>query len=304
MPLFDYFITPSKRFFIGYLLSAAVLAILFLLIHRQRVTWAETKAYWLHPSAKLDYLYFIVAGLIKLYVVVPLIISAKTIILWVNALCLQWFGPMHLPAVSRESVVISYTATLFIISDLSRYWLHRAMHEIPFLWAFHKVHHSAEVLNPVTFYRVHPVENGLFGLRYSLVIGVVTGVFLYLFGAKVQLLDILGANAFLFIFNFIGGNLRHSHIELKYPAMLEKIFISPRQHQLHHSYYFTRFNYGGYLAIWDTMFGTVKLSATVSNSGDYGLGEKQNRHYRHLLGLLWRPFTEAFKGAKKIKGRF
>lgn len=301
MLLLDYFTTPSKRFFIGYLLSAAALAVMFLLIHRKRVTWAETKAYWLHPSAQLDYLYFIVVGLIKLYVIVPLIISAKTVILWVNTLCVQWFGRVYLPYVSRETVVISYTLILFFISDLSRYWLHRAMHEIPLLWAFHKVHHSAEVLNPVTFYRVHPLENLLFGLRYALVVGVVTGIFLYLFGAKVQLLDVLGANAVLFVFNLIGGNLRHSHIELKYPTVLEKLFISPRQHQLHHSYYFTRFNYGGYLAVWDTIFGTVKVSASVEDSGGYGLGEKQNRHYRRLFGLLLRPFIEVFKyyGKKK-----
>lgn len=53
-----------------------------------------------------------------------------------------------------------------------------------------KVNHSAKVLNPFTFYRVHPIENLLFGLRYSLTVGLVTGIFLYLFGARLGLIDI------------------------------------------------------------------------------------------------------------------
>ncbi len=297
MPLLDYFTTPSKRFFIGYLLSAGVIALLYCWLTHKKITLRATKEYWLHPSALLDYAYFIVSGLIKIYLIVPLVISAKSVMLWVNHVCLTTFGAIYLPMVSRATVAILYTVTLFIVSDFSRYWLHRAMHSIPFLWTFHKVHHSAEVLNPFTFYRVHPVENLLFGFRYSLVVGGVTGVFIYLFGAKVQLYDILGANAFLFIFNFIGGNLRHSHIELAYPPILEKLFISPRQHQLHHSYHFYRFNFGGYLAIWDTIFGTLRTTVTAHPT-TYGLGEKLNARYRRLPALLLQPFTEAMKMMK------
>ncbi|PIE74164.1 MAG: sterol desaturase [Deltaproteobacteria bacterium] len=220
-----------------------------------------------------------------------MVISAQTIILWVNSTCLSVFGFVHIKTIGSTTVTVLYTIVIFVVSDLSRYWLHRAMHAIPFLWAFHKVHHSAEVLNPVTFYRIHPVENFLFGLRYALVIGGVTGIFIYLFGAKVQLVDILGANALLFVFNFIGGNLRHSHIELSYPSVLEKIFISPRQHQLHHTYHFTRYNYGGYLAIWDTIFKTVKLTDDALAS-PYGLGDKENARFQHLLDLFLSPFYE------------
>jgi sterol desaturase/sphingolipid hydroxylase (fatty acid hydroxylase superfamily) len=32
------------------------------------------------------------------------------------------------------------------------------MHRIPVLWEFHKVHHSAEVLTPISLYRAHPVD--------------------------------------------------------------------------------------------------------------------------------------------------
>ncbi len=302
MPLIDYFTIPSKRFFIVYLLSAGVITLLYLWLRGRKVTMAEAKAYWLHPSALLDYAYFVVGGLIKIYLVVPLVLSAQTVMLWVKNICLMVFGYISLPYVGQMTVTVLYTVVLFVVSDFSRYWLHRAMHAVPFLWAFHKVHHSAEVLNPATFYRVHPVENFLFGLRYAVVVGGVTGIFVYLFGAKVQLVDILGANALLFIFNFIGGNLRHSHIELRYPTLLERFFISPRQHQLHHSYHFTRYNYGGYLAIWDTIFGTLKVTADAKSSA-YGLGETENARFRQLSALLIAPFFEVISKWQRLKIR-
>nr|WP_216092588.1 sterol desaturase family protein [Candidatus Marithrix sp. Canyon 246] len=49
--------------------------------------------------------------------------------------------------------MVLFTLSLFIFSDLTRYLLHRLLHSIPILWEFHKVHHSAKVLNPFTFYR-------------------------------------------------------------------------------------------------------------------------------------------------------
>ncbi len=291
-PIISYFSSPSKRFYIGYLISAGVIASLYFWLSGKKMMMSQAKSYWLHPSALLDYAYFVVGGLVKIYLVMPLVVSVRVVILWVNSACLAMFGYVHITSVNRTTVAILYTIIIFVVSDLSRYWLHRLMHSIPSLWVFHKVHHSAEVLNPATFYRIHPVENLLFGLRYAIVIGGVTGIFVYLFGANIRSLDILGANALLFIFNFLGGNLRHSHIELSYPTVLEKIFISPRQHQLHHTYHFTRYNYGGYLAIWDTIFGTLKVTADAKPS-PYGLGEKENARFQTLLSLFITPFSES-----------
>ena len=46
------------------------------------------------------------------------------------------------------------------------------MHRVPALWEFHKVHHSAEVLTPLTEWRQHPLELMLF----PVVIGAATAV--------------------------------------------------------------------------------------------------------------------------------
>ena len=168
------------------------------------------------------------------------------------------------------------------------------MHTIPFLWEFHKIHHSAKVLTPVTFYRVHPVENFLFGLRYSLSIGFVTGVFIYFFGSMIDIYMVLGVNVFLFIFSIFGSNLRHSHVPFSYGSFLEKWFISPKQHQIHHSRKHFDKNYGGYIAIWDRVFGTLSLSNSVKVM-KFGLRREQMKDYLSLKDLLFRPIRNLLK---------
>ena len=150
--------------------------------------------------------------------------------------------------------------------DFTRYWLHRFLHTIPFLWEFHKVHHSAKVLTPITFYRVHFVENFLFGLRYSLSVGFVTGIFIYFFGAKINIYMIFGVNALVFISSIFGSNLRHSHVPFSYFSFIEKWFLSPKQHQIHHDKKHFNKNYGGYIAIWDRVFGTDRKSTRLNSS--------------------------------------
>ncbi len=65
------------------------------------------------------------------------------------------------------------------------------------------------------------------------------------------------------MFSLIGSNLRHSHIKLSYPRFVEKILISPYQHQIHHSKLHNNRNYGGFLAIWDLIFGSLTYSKQV-----------------------------------------
>ena len=151
-----------------------------------------------------------------------------------------------------------FSVTLFVCWDLSRYLLHRLMHAVPALWALHQVHHSAEVLTPMTFYRTHPIESLLYQLRGVLVAGALTGVFFWLFQTNAQPWQLLGVSTFGFVFNLLGGNLRHSHVWLSY-GPLERWLISPAQHQLHHADGCQR-NYGAWLAVWDRVGGTLTVA--------------------------------------------
>ncbi|MAD42706.1 MAG: sterol desaturase [Arcobacter sp.] len=290
----EYLINPDKRTYWVYILSSFIIAIIYLYFNKKQSRIVFSSKLWLHPSAKLDYYYFILSYFIKIMMIIPIVISAKTIAFFINKNLYYEFGFNQVQSFSYENTLILYTVILFIVSDFTRYWLHRFLHTIPFLWEFHKVHHSAKVLNPLTFYRVHPVENILFGFRYSLSIGFVTGIFIYFFGSKIGLVEVLGANAFIFVFSLLGSNLRHSHIPLAYFKTLEKWFISPKQHQIHHSKKYFNKNFGGYLSVWDRLFGTLKLSNEVKIL-KFGLKKEQMKNYESLISILLYPFINILK---------
>lgn len=291
---FEYIIDPNKRIFWLYIISSIAIALFYLQINKKQYRINLSKKLWLHPSSLLDYKYFFISYFIKVFMIFPIVISAREVSLFTYEFLSENYDFIDVN-LSYESVIFLYTISLFVVSDFTRYWLHRFLHTIPLLWRFHKVHHSAKVLNPLTFYRVHPVENILFGFRYSLTIGVVTGVFIYLFGAMLDIYTILGANIFLVVFSFMGSNLRHSHIHLSYFKFLENIFISPKQHQIHHSKKYFNKNYGGYLAIWDKLFGSLMLSNEVKIL-KFGLKNEQMKSYKNILDLLFKPFLIDKKG--------
>ena len=285
----EYLIDPNKRIFWLYIISSIILAITYFYITKKNTRVIMSSKLWLHPSAKLDYYYFFISYFINIFLLVPFIISAKTIALGVNKFLYAKFDYFENSFFSYGEIIFLYTITLFLVSDFTRYWLHRFLHTIPFLWEFHKVHHSAKVLTPITFYRVHPVENFLFGLRYSLSVGFVTGIFVYFFGAMIDIYAVVGVNVFLFVFSVFGANLRHSHVPFSYPRILEKWLMSPKQHQIHHSRKHFDKNYGGFISIWDKMFGTLKLSNEVLVM-KFGLRKNQMNDYSSLKSLIFRPF--------------
>lgn len=283
----DYVFEPSQRLFYVYIISSLLIALMLtgLKVLRQK-NW---RAYWLHPSALLDYRFFFVNWLIKVLMLAPLLVSAQTVAVWVFKQLAPWLG-MPFDDISQGTMTVLYTLSLFVVSDFSRYLLHRYLHSNKFLWQFHKVHHSAPVLNPLTFYRVHPVENLLFGLRYALSAGLVTGVFLALFGPRLGMWTLMGANGFVFVFSLLGTHLRHSHIYFSYSTYLEHLFISPAMHQVHHYGRYARYNYGGYLALWDWLFGSLMPSKQAQRSDRFGFAAQQMQDYNSVAKLLYMPF--------------
>ena len=106
--------------------------------------------------------------------------------------------------------------------------------------------------------------------------------------------DVLGANVFVFIFNIMGANLRHSHVWWGWGQRIEQWFISPAQHQIHHSdnaIHFDR-NLGSALAIWDRLFGTLVLSQHAGRI-TFGLGADACDH-TSLSKLYLTPFKQSF----------
>ncbi|MFA6195762.1 MAG: sterol desaturase family protein [Sulfurimonas sp.] len=292
---------PNKRIYWLYIVSSALIALVYLRYFKESARVHLSAKLWLHKSAVLDYKYFVLSFFLKTIFIVPIVFGINEVSIFTYDFLLEQYGFVKVTALSYTQIMTLFTLTLFVVSDFTRYWLHRVMHTIPFLWEFHKVHHSAKVLTPITFYRVHPIENILFGMRYSLSTGVVSGVFIYLFGSMVGVVEILGVNALLFLFLLAGSNLRHSHIKVSYPLGIENIFISPLQHQLHHTTKYFDKNYGGYLALWDKLFGSLQTSKSVLASKEKLRFGVQTKSFQTLSALLFTPFQNIFKGIHYAK---
>ena len=44
------------------------------------------------------------------------------------------------------------------VAEIAAYWAHRATHQVPLLWRFHKVHHASAQLDWLAAAHLHPVD--------------------------------------------------------------------------------------------------------------------------------------------------
>jgi len=182
---------------------------------------------------------------------------------------------------------------LFLAYELG-YWIdHYLSHRIPMLWEFHKVHHTAEVLSPLTNFRVHPVDSVVFANILGVVVGVTGGVLTYLqLGSP---FEVGGTNLILVAFYFLTVHLQHSHLWIATTGLLGRIILSPAHHQIHHSNNPIHFdkNFGSCLSVWDWMFGTLHMPQRTRERLDFGI-ETRTRDHHTAIGGLVTPFVNAF----------
>lgn len=296
------FVDPSSRTWLGSLAAFAAFAALYSLVRRPGWTWPRLRAAALHPSSLLDVQLLAARRLLALMRGAGGLGAAW---LLATSLVRQLDGTLGQPdpiAWPSWLVMAVYTATLFVAWDLSRYVLHRLMHRVPALWALHQVHHSAEVLTPLTFHRLHPLESVLYELRGALVTGAVTGLFFWLFRGEALQATLLGVPAVGLVLNVVFGNLRHSHIWLRFPEAVERWFLSPAQHQLHHSAEPQHFdaNFGTWLAVWDRAGGSWQCATQPPAA--YGVDPADRNHAFDLWSALVHPLVDALRRTLKSPG--
>ena len=165
----------------------------------------------------------------------------KTIIGSVGVICLMlfhWITPLNI------SMNVFTWVIAFFVADFTYYWMHRLEHEHRILWASHSVHHSSEDYNLTVSFRLSIVE-GLF--EWVFLIPMILIGFSP-FQAIVSL--ILVAQFQTWIHTERIGKL----------GWLDEIFNTPSVHRVHHgsnNKYLDK-NYGGFLIIWDKLFGTFQ----------------------------------------------
>jgi sterol desaturase/sphingolipid hydroxylase (fatty acid hydroxylase superfamily) len=194
-------------------------------------------------------------------------------LVWVDARdlgMLESLGIVGLPA-----ALISVAAL-----DFATYWGHVAMHKVPVLWRFHRVHHADPTLDVTTTLRQHPGE----------------GVLRFIFAAAVAIP--LGASPAVFALDRftsgIFGLLEHANVRVpeRIDTWLSLVVPWPNFHKLHHSREpkWTDTNYGNLVTLWDRLFGTY-TPAHLATQVSYGLAEFDAPSRQTTAALLAAPFV-------------
>jgi sterol desaturase/sphingolipid hydroxylase (fatty acid hydroxylase superfamily) len=248
--------------------------------------------------ADLGYLFFnvFVFGIVFGWAV----LSYQAITNGLIGLLVSMFGqpaPSALPVFVSRSII---TLMLFLAYELGYWFNHWLSHRVPVLWEFHKVHHSAEVLTPLTNFRVHPVYAWIFANILAISTAVANGLANYLFGSTAYQFALADSNIILVVFIHAYVHLQHSHVWISFTGLLGRILVSPAHHQVHHSSdprHFDR-NFGSCLAIWDWMFGTLYVPSKQREKLTFGV--TPDRFPAHTItGELFAPFVRA---ASQLRG--
>lgn len=303
---------PQQRIHVLYLASALILALISYLTFRKDPD-AETagadkgfgnfifgRGAYTHKSAVQDYAFALVNIVIYYIVIAQLLFSSNVAATVMHEFFTGLFGALSSPVLTGAWTKIAFTLCSIIAFDFALFWQHYLMHKIPILWHFHKVHHSAEVLNPITLYRMHPVDLAISAILAAVFGGTFYGLFWYLSGNQPQEYLVLGLNVVVFLFYIFGYNLRHSQIWFNYPVWLSHIIVSPAQHQVHHSIAPKHWdkNMGLIFAFWDKLFGTLYVPKSYEKL-NYGISQKEPNPFNSVWDLYIAPFKWTWASLRK-----
>lgn len=166
---------------------------------------------------------------------------------------------------------------LFVLRDFIQWNVHRLLHRVPWLWEFHKVHHSVEQMGFAAHLRFHWMETIVYRTLEYLPLAMIG----------------FGIDDFLLVhlFALLIGHLNHANIVLPI-GPLRYLFNNPQMHIWHHAWHLPEghrygVNYGLSLSLWDYLFGT----AAIPHDGrDIELGFDDVERFPHsLAGQLVYP---------------
>lgn len=233
------------------------------------------KTLMLRASFLADVKLFVLSVVLMPAVVGAMVISLDTVSTSVNLMLTRAFGSIEpFPCCGFQMKLVS-TLILFLAYEIGYYVDHYLKHRVSFLWELHKLHHTADVLTPLTNFRNHPIDSIVFGYMLAFFIGGASGVLEWLEGQKAEFFSFGGKNLFFMVFLWTIGHLQHSEFWIPFRGVWGHLILSPAHHQIHHSNdpkHYNR-NLGSVLAIWDWMFGTLEIPPAKNPRLSYGASE-------------------------------
>jgi sterol desaturase/sphingolipid hydroxylase (fatty acid hydroxylase superfamily) len=188
------------------------------------------------------------------YLALPLGIAAG---LWSTQLrhYLPWkpfsFSLHKIGALPLAGPALEVLAMIFVplfVHDFWFYWSHRIEHRVPVLWAFHKLHHSDELMNTSTWARDHFLQDAWRAFFSVFTLGLILDLD-FTEAGKAALYSSMFLTAMSLFY--------HSAIRVRLP-WLDRVLVTPQVHRIHHSVDPKHFdkNFADALPIFDIVFGT------------------------------------------------
>ncbi len=264
----------------GWLLVGLIQVLLMLVLIRGLERWRPVEPQQDRSAVRVDVLYTLIhrLGLFRLAMFFSLdpvldMVSGEMRLAGLPTWQLDalWPGVSDVPWVS----FLLY----LLVFDFFNYWLHRAQHQFEWWWALHSLHHSQRSMSMWSDNRNHLLDDILRDVFFVLLarfIGVEPGQFVALVAFS-QLME----------------NLQHANVRLWFGPVLERVFVSPRFHRLHHSIGIGHesggkgtlggHNFAVLFPVWDVLFGTANFELRYDPTGvrdqleqeggrDYGRG--------------------------------
>jgi sterol desaturase/sphingolipid hydroxylase (fatty acid hydroxylase superfamily) len=133
---------------------------------------------------------------------------------------------------------------IIALVDLATYWIHRAFHQLPWLWSFHAIHHSSTQMDWLAGSRMHVVD--------VVVTRAVAFLPVFVLGFAESALHVYVA-----IVSFHAVFI-HANVRWRFPY-LRWLITTPEYHHWHHTSDEEGIdkNFVSFLPVWDVLFGTA-----------------------------------------------
>lgn len=241
------------------------------------------RSFFKHKSHSLDVIYTVANCFVFPALLAWAFLSASAVSGMTTIAFNELFGtraPSILPPVVVGAI---WAVTVYLAYEVAYWFDHILSHKVPLLWEFHKVHHAAESLSPLTNFRVHPVNSIVYYNIQAVITGATIGVLKFAFGANPIEAGVFTHANITLVTIYLLSHLHHSQIWIPFTGIWGKLFMSPAHHQIHHSSDPRHHdkNMGNTLAIFDWLTGTLYVPTQQREKLTFGLDTSD--HKSHTL---------------------